>query len=103
MKMKMWCLMIRIKRNDEVDGKRIQKVLLDLLRKEGVMGTTVWAGVNGFGKRGRSTLHMEGISVNMPLIIEVIDWQTKLESLLPEIKRLVDDNGLLTIHEVDAL
>jgi PII-like signaling protein len=101
--MKMWCLTIRIKRNDEVDGKRLSKVLLDLLRNEGVSGATLWTGVDGYGKRGRSTLHMEGITMNMPLLIEVIDWQTKLEPLLTTIKNLIDDNGLITIHNVDAL
>lgn len=103
MKMKMWCLTIRIKRNDEVNGKRLSKVLLDLLVKEGVSGATVWTGVDGFGKRGKSTMHIEGITVNMPLMIDVIDWQSKLEPLLPIIKNLINDNGLITIHDVDVL
>lgn len=99
----MWSLTVRIKRNDEVNGKRLSKILLDLLMKEGVSGATVWAGVNGFGKRGKSTMRIEGITVNMPLVIEVIDWQSKLEPLLPIIKNLINDNGLITIHEVDVL
>jgi hypothetical protein len=103
MKMKMWKLTIRIKKNDELDGKRLQTLLLDLLVKAGVGGATVWTGVNGFGKRGKSTLHIEGVSVNMPLIIEVIDEQVKLEPLLPELKRLVGDNGLVSISEVYVL
>jgi uncharacterized protein len=39
----------------------------------------------------------------MPLVIEVIDEQSKLEPLLPELKRIVGDNGLATIQEVYAL
>ena len=35
----------------------------------------------------------------MPLIIEVIDEQSKLETLLPELKRIVGDNGLVTIQD----
>jgi PII-like signaling protein len=34
------------------------------------------------------------------LIIEVIEELPKLEKILPEIKEVVDDNGLITIHEV---
>jgi hypothetical protein len=56
--------------------------------------------VNGFGKRGKSTLHLEGVSVNMPLIIEVVDEQAKLEPLLPELKRIVGDDGLVSISDV---
>jgi hypothetical protein len=76
---------------------------MDLLKKAGVSGATVWTGVDGFGKRGKSTMHLEGITVNMPLIIEVIDEQSKLEPLLPELKRIVDDDGLVTVQDVYVL
>ena len=99
----MWQLMIRIKRNDEVGGKRLHLLIMDCLKKSGVSGATVWTGVDGFGKRGKSTLHLEGVTVNMPLIFEVVDLQGKLEPLLPELKRLVGDDGLVTIQETYVL
>jgi PII-like signaling protein len=95
----MWNLTVRIKRNDEAGGKRLQSLIMELLMKAHIEGATVWTGVNGFGKRGKSTLHIEGVQVNMPLIIEVIDEQTKLEPLLPDLKMIVGDNGLVTIQE----
>lgn len=98
--MKMWQLIVRIKKNDELGGKRLQTLIMDFLKKAGVSGATIWTGVNGFGKRGKSTLRVEGISINMPLIIEVIDEQTKLEPLLPELKRLVGDDGLVSINDI---
>ncbi|MCW4000547.1 MAG: DUF190 domain-containing protein [Candidatus Bathyarchaeota archaeon] len=99
MRQKMWDLTIRIKRNDEVGGKRLQDLIMDFLRKAGVEGATVWTGVNGFGKRGKSTLRLEGVTVNMPLIIEVVDQEEKLEPLLSELKQIVGDDGLVTIQE----
>jgi PII-like signaling protein len=95
----MWSLTIRIKKNDELDGKRLQSLVMDLLRNSSVSGATVWTGVNGFGKRGKSTLKLEGVTVNMPLIIEVIDEQSKLEPLLPELKRIIGDDGIVTIQD----
>ncbi len=95
----MWQLVIRIKKNDEVGGKRLEKLIIDCLMKAHVEGATVWTGVDGFGKRGKSTLHLEGVSVNMPLIVEVVDTQEKLEQLLPELKQLIGDDGLVTIQE----
>lgn len=103
MKMKMWNLTIRIKKNDEIGGKRLEALVMDLLMKAGIAGATAWTGVDGFGKRGKSTLHLEGVAVNMPLIIEVIDEQSKMEPLLPELKRIVGDNGLVSISEVYVL
>jgi uncharacterized protein len=99
MRIKMWNVTIRIKKNDEIGGKRLERLVIDFLVKEGVSGATVWTGVDGFGKRGKSTLKFEGVTVNMPLIIEVIDEQSKLEPLLPELKRIVGDNGLVSIQD----
>ena len=101
--MKILCLTIRIKRNDELQGKRLHNVLLDFLMQNKIAGATVWTGVDGFGKRKRATIKIEGITINMPLIIEVIDERTKLEPLLPQIKRMVDDNGIITLHQVEII
>jgi PII-like signaling protein len=103
MRQKMWQLIIRFKRNDEIGGKRVERLLLEFLIKSHVSGATVWTGVDGFGKRGKSTLKLEGVTINMPLMIEVIDEKSKLEPLLSEIKQIVDDDGLVTIAEVDVI
>jgi PII-like signaling protein len=100
---KVWTLTIRIKKNDELHGKRLYKALLDFMMDAGISGATVVNAVDGFGRRGRSTLHIEGISMNYPLIIEVVDEQARLEPLLPQIKRMVADNGIVTLHEADLL
>jgi len=57
MKMKMWELTIRIKKNDEIGGKKLHSLLMELLKKAGIAGATVWTGIEGFGKRGKSTMH----------------------------------------------
>src|SRR6266540_2899248 len=101
--MKMLCLTIRIKRNDEVRGKRVHKLLIDFLMQNKVAGATVWTGVDGFGKRRRSTIKLEGVTINMPMVIEIIDERSKIEPLLPQIKRMVDDNGIITLNEVEAI
>jgi PII-like signaling protein len=45
-------------------------------------------------------MYLEDISINMPLIIEVVDEQAKLEPLLPELKRIVGDDGLVSVSDV---
>jgi uncharacterized protein len=103
MMQKMWCLTIRIKRNDEFRGKRLEKALIDFLMGAKISGATVWTGIDGFGKRGRSIMRLEGIIINMPMIIEVIDERLKLNPLLPQIRRMTGDNGLVTLHEVNVI
>lgn len=58
---------------------------MDCIMKEHIEGATVWTGVDGFGKQGKSTLHFEGVQVNMSLINEVVDTQEKLEPMLPNL------------------
>lgn len=96
---KMWNLTIRFRKNDKLDHKRLEELLIELFQKSGVAGATAWTGVDGFGKRGRSKIHLEGVLVNMPMIIEVIDEQSKLQPMLPEIKQLVGDDGIVTIQD----
>ena len=100
--MKMWCLVIRIMRNDQLHDKSLYKILIEFLMEAKIPGATVWTGVDGFGKRRRSTIHLEGITINMPLVMEVIDEQSRLEPLLPQIKRMVNDNGVVSLHEVEV-
>lgn len=96
-------LTMRIKRNDEVHGKRLEAALIDFLTKAEISGATVWTGVDGFGKRGKSVVHIEDLALNMPMLIELIDEKEKIEPLLTDIKMMVDDNGLVTLHEVDVI
>jgi len=100
---KMWQIVIRIKRNDKSGKKRTFQVILDFLKKNKVSGATVWTGVNGYGKRGDAKLLIEGLLMNYPLMLEIIDEKSKLESLLPEIKDIIGDNGLVTLNEIGVL
>jgi len=99
----MLCVTIRIKSNDSSNGKLLHNALIEFLMTHHIARATIWAGVDGFGKRKRSTLKLEGITITKPLVIEVIDEASKLEPLLVEIKQLVNDNGLVTLHETYAI
>ncbi len=101
--LEMWSLVIRIKRKDTFTGKRVHNMVLSTLKKGKISGATVWTGVAGYGKRGKSNFQVEGISVNMPLLIEVIDELQKIEKILPEIKEIIGDNGLVTLHKVGVV
>ena len=76
----MLCLTIQIKKNDEINGKRLEKVLLEFLKKSKVSGATVWLGVDGFGKSCKSTFLLEGLTINQPMMIDVVEeihWRSK--------------------------
>ncbi len=99
----MICLTIRMKKNDVVDGKRMEKRIIDFLSNANILGAIVWLGVDGFGRRGKSTVHLEGLMINQPMMIESVDEREKIEPLLIPLKRLIGDNGFITLHEVDVV
>lgn len=99
----MICLNIRIKKNDNVNGKRLEKTIIDLLMKSKVLGAIVWLGVDGFGRRGKSTIHLEGLMINQPMMIETVDEEEKILSLLPPLKQIIGDNGFITLHKVQVV
>jgi len=57
--------------------------------KAKVLGAIVWLGVNGFGRRRKSTVHLEGLVINQPMIIETIDEEEKIQSLLLPLKQII--------------
>jgi uncharacterized protein len=77
--------------------------LIDSLAKSKISGAIVWLGIDGLRKSGKSTLLLEGLTINQPMMIDIVEERSKIEPLLPHIKRLVNDHGIITLHEVDVI
>ncbi|MBV8491639.1 MAG: DUF190 domain-containing protein [Candidatus Eremiobacteraeota bacterium] len=88
---------------DERDRKGMQPLytaVVELMRKRGVAGATVFRGIEGFG--GHGEMHVAKIFSwvpNLPVLIEVVDDWSRLEPLLPELEALVPE-GLITLEPV---
>jgi PII-like signaling protein len=77
--------------------------LLQRLRKEGFAGATVFHGTAGFG--ARSVLHttqLLRLSEDLPVVVEVVDSEEKVEELAPILDEMVTD-GLVTMEKVHVL
>lgn len=103
MKLKACRLAIRIKKSDQVRGKSIEKILVKMLMENKIGGATVWLGIDGFGKRRSAVCSVEGIPFDCPVIIEVIEEKARLEPLLADIRQIVGDDGMITLHEVEII
>lgn len=75
--------------------------LLERLRKEGFAGATVLQGVAGFG--AKSVLHVQHLlrlSVDLPVLLEIVDRAEVVEErLLPILDEMVGE-GLVTMEKV---
>ena len=85
------------------ERRPLYMALLELFRQEGLAGATVLRAVAGFGPA--SILHTAGIlklSADLPIVIEVVDAQERLDAVLPEVDRMMS-GGLITMQRVRVI
>ncbi len=97
----MWCLIIRIKRNDQIHGRSLHKKSFRIFNASKDLRCDCKGRCRWIRKTAKIMVHLEGFTINMPMVIGMIDEQIRLEPLLPQIKRMVNDNGIISLHEVD--
>lgn len=96
-------LRIFVDEQDRAGMQPLYTAVVELLRRKGVAGATVFRGIEGFG--GRQQIHAAKLFSwipNLPVLIEVVDDWSVIEPLLPELQALVGD-GLMTVEAAQYL
>jgi PII-like signaling protein len=89
--------------SDKYEGKPLYKVLLELLRKRGFAGATVLRGVAGFGSSSHvHTEHVLRLSLDLPMIIEVVETEERIADILPELDDMIG-GGLITLERARVI
>jgi PII-like signaling protein len=94
---------IHIGESDKWHGKALHQAIVEMLRKEGFAGATVLRGVAGFG--GSSILHTDKLlqmSQDLPIVVEAIESNEKIEKILPRIDEMLG-GGIVTLEKVRVL
>ncbi len=95
-------LRIFIGENDRHEGLPLYEWIVRQARDNGLAGATVLRGLEGYGAHSR--LHKAKIlrlSSDLPLVVEIVDTEEKIQSFLP----LIDDavgEGLATVEKVEV-
>lgn len=93
-------LRIFIGESDRHDGKPLHESLVLKARESGLAGATVLRGSMGFGATSRlHTAKILRLSDDLPIIIEIVDDQAKIDAFLPTLDQMLD-GGLVTMEEV---
>jgi PII-like signaling protein len=94
---------IHVGERDQYHGKPLYKAIVELLRERGYAGATVLRGIMGFGASGHvSNAHMEIMSYDLPIVVECVETQERIETILPEIDAMVDA-GLITLERAKVI
>ena len=96
-------LRIFIGENDLYQGEPLYRAIVLKAREQQLAGATVFRGPMGFGKS--SHLHTTDIlrlSFDLPIVIEMVDTEEKIQGFLPTIKTMIGP-GLVTVERVQAI
>ena len=94
---------IHIGESDKWHGKPLYEAIVEMLRREGFSGATVLRGVGGYG--GSSVYHTDKLlrlSQDLPVVLEVIETQERIEQILPKLDQMVE-GGLITLEKVRVI
>jgi len=94
---------IFIGESDRFKGKPLYEALLQHFRGKGLAGATVLRGVAGFG--ASSKMHTDKVlrlSVDLPLIIEVVETEEAIQSILPDLSEMIG-GGLVTLEKANVI
>ncbi len=94
---------IHIGESDKWHGQPLHQAIVEMLRKEGFSGATVLRGVAGYG--GSSVYHTDKLlrlSQDLPIIVEIVEYQERIEAILPRLDEMVE-GGLITLEKVRVI
>jgi uncharacterized protein len=96
-------LRIFIGEDDKANGKPAYEAIVLMARAEGLAGATVLRGPLGFGHSSHlHTTKILRLSEDLPIVIEIVDSQEKIDAFLPELEELMG-SGLVTLEKVTVL
>jgi len=96
-------LRIFIGESDRWEHKPLYEAIVMKAREAHLAGATVLRGLMGFGKSSRlHTAKILRLSVDLPLIIEIVDTEEKLNAFLPILDEMMK-GGLVTLEHVRVI
>ena len=96
-------LRIFIGEADKWEGQPLYEAIVLLAKKTGMAGATALKGFLGFGcKSHLHTTKLLRLSEDLPIIIEIVDSEEKIEKFLPLLDPMIQE-GLVTLEKANVL
>jgi hypothetical protein len=96
-------LRIFIGEDDRSEGRPLCEAIVLKAREQHLAGATVLRGPMGFGASSRlHTSKILRLSEDLPLVIEIVDSEEKINAFLPELEKMIT-GGLVTLERVQVI
>ena len=100
-------LRIFIGESDKIGHIPVYEKIVVEANKANLLGATVYRGVMGFGADSKiHTTKVLRLSEDLPLVIEIVDLEEKIQNFLPIIDNLLEKSnsgGLITIEKATVI
>jgi PII-like signaling protein len=94
---------IHLGERDKFHGRPLYEAIVHLLRERHFAGATVFRGIMGFGaSAGIHTEKVLRLSLDLPLVVECVDTEEKIQMILPELDRMIG-GGLITLERANVI
>ena len=96
-------LRIFIGEQDKWHDQPLYEAIIHLAKKEGMAGATAIKGFMGFGAKSRMhTAKILRLSEDLPIVIEMVDSEEKINKFLPHLDDMVKE-GLITLEKANVI
>ncbi len=94
---------IHIAERDRYRGRPLYQAIVELLREKHYAGATVLRAIRGFGSNSKiRSDRVEALSLDLPVIVECIDTEEKIEAILPTLDEMIG-GGLITLERARVI
>lgn len=94
---------IHIGERDKYRGRPLYQAIVELLREKHFAGATVLRAIMGFGSNSKiRSDRVEALSLDLPVIVECIDTDEKIEAILPALDEMIG-GGLITLERARVI
>lgn len=85
--------------DERCEHRAAYNAILEVIHESGIVGATITKGIMSYGRRRRTHSDLNEIAMeNLPLIIEAVDEQMKIEGAATLIAEMLGERGLVEIH-----
>jgi uncharacterized protein len=92
---------------DKIGHQPLYEAILFKAKEQGLAGCTILRGIMSFGPSSRvHTAKLIDISSDLPIVIEIVDHEDKLNTFIPVVDKMMEEcgqGGLITIEKAEVL
>lgn len=100
-------LRIFVGESDKIGHLPLFETIVKKARQEGLAGATVLKGILGYGATAHiRTTKILDLSADLPMVIEIVDEQSKVEAFQPICSELIEQancGGLVTLENIRVI